>query len=147
MGMNREEIERLIPHRPPFLWIDEVVEISPTNVHARKSLDPDLDVFAGHYPGFPVLPGVLVCEAALQAGALLIATLEPNPDNRVPVVGRLKNVKFRRMVRPREMLDIYVELTEKVSSAWFLRGRIEVGGQPTCSLEFACTLTAADGTA
>ena len=86
--MNREEIERLIPHRPPFLWIDEVGEISPNKVHARKFLDPGLDVFAGHYPGFPVLPGVLVCEAALQAGALLIATLEPNPDNRVPVVGR-----------------------------------------------------------
>jgi 3-hydroxyacyl-[acyl-carrier-protein] dehydratase len=145
--MNREEIERLIPHRPPFLWIDEVEEISPNKVHARKFLDPALDVFAGHYPGFPVLPGVLVCEAALQAGALLIATLEPAPGSRVPVVGRLNNVKFRRMVRPGEMLDIYVELSEKVSKAWFLRGRIEVEGQTTCSLEFACTLTAAEGTA
>jgi 3-hydroxyacyl-[acyl-carrier-protein] dehydratase len=144
MGMNREEIERLIPHRPPFLWLDEVVEISATHVHARKYLDPALDVFAGHYPGFPVLPGVLLCEAALQAGALLIATLEPNPDNRVPVVGRLNNVKFRRMVRPGETLDIRIELTEKVASAWFLRGRTEVDGQTSCTLEFACTLAAAN---
>jgi 3-hydroxyacyl-[acyl-carrier-protein] dehydratase len=140
--MNREEIERLIPHRPPFLWIDEVVEISQTSVHARKYLDPTLDVFAGHYPGFPVLPGVLLCEAALQTGALLIATLEPNPGDRVPVVGRLNNVKFRRMVRPGETLDIYIELTDKVSRAWFLSGRTKVNGETSCSLEFACALAA-----
>ncbi|HET6325846.1 MAG TPA: 3-hydroxyacyl-ACP dehydratase FabZ family protein [Planctomycetaceae bacterium] len=140
--MNREEIERLIPHRPPFLWLDEVVEITPTNVYARKYLDPTLDVFSGHYPGFPVLPGVLLCEAALQAGALLIATLEPDHGDRVPVVGRLNNVKFRRMVRPGETLDIRIELTEKIASAWFLRGRTEVDGQTSCTLEFACTLAA-----
>jgi 3-hydroxyacyl-[acyl-carrier-protein] dehydratase len=142
--MNREQIERLIPHRPPFLWIDEVVEISDTTVHARKFLDPRIDAFAGHYPAYPVLPGVLLCEAALQAGALLIATLEPNPAERVPVVGRLNNVKFRRMVRPGETLDIRVELTEKLASAWILKGRTEVGGQTCCSLEFVCTLAAAD---
>jgi 3-hydroxyacyl-[acyl-carrier-protein] dehydratase len=142
--MNRAEIERLIPHRPPFLWIDEVVEITPTSVRARKFLDPALDVFAGHYPGFPVLPGVLVCEAALQAGALLIATLESGAGDRVPVVGRLNNVKFRRMVRPGETLEISVELTEKLANAWFLRGRTEVDGQTSCSLEFACTLAPQD---
>ena len=140
--MNREEIERLIPHRPPFLWIDEVLEITDTSVHGRKFLDPGLDVFAGHYPAFPVLPGVLLCEAALQAGALLIATLEREPGDRVPVVGRLNNVKFRRMVRPGETLDIRVELTEKMAKAWFLRGQTAVEGQIACSLEFACTLAA-----
>jgi 3-hydroxyacyl-[acyl-carrier-protein] dehydratase len=140
--MNREEIERLIPHRPPFLWLDEIVEITETSVHGRKFLDPGLDVFAGHYPAFPVLPGVLLCEAALQAGALLIATLEREPGDRVPVVGRLNNVKFRRMVRPGETLDIRVELTEKLAKAWFLRGQTAVDGQIACSLEFACTLAA-----
>jgi 3-hydroxyacyl-[acyl-carrier-protein] dehydratase len=138
--MNREEIERLIPHRPPFLWIDEIVEISDVSVHGRKFLDPGLDVFAGHYPAYPVLPGVLLCEAALQAGALLIARLEPTPDKRVPVVSRLNNVKFKRMVRPGETLDIQVELTEKLAKAWFLTGRVEVEGQVACVLEFACTL-------
>jgi 3-hydroxyacyl-[acyl-carrier-protein] dehydratase len=143
--MNRQEIERLIPHRPPFLWIDEIVEISDASVHAQKFLDPGLDVFAGHYPAYPVLPGVLLCEAALQAGALLIARLEPTPGERVPVVGRLNNVKFKRMVRPGETLDIHVELIEKVANAWFLRGRTAVGGQTCCSLEFACTLAAVEG--
>jgi 3-hydroxyacyl-[acyl-carrier-protein] dehydratase len=140
--MNREEIERLIPHRPPFLWIDEILEITETSVHGWKFLDPGLDVFSGHYPAFPVLPGVLLCEAALQAGALLIATLEREPGDRVPVVGRLNNVKFRRMVRPGETIDIRVELTEKLAKAWFLRGQTAVDGQIACSLEFACTLVA-----
>ena len=143
MGMNRQEIERLIPHRPPFLWLDEVIDSSPTSVHARKFLDPGLDVFSGHYPGFPVLPGVLVCEATMQAGALLIATLDAGPAGHVPVVGRLNNVKFRRMVRPGDTLDIHVELTEKIAKAWFLRGRAQVDGQTCCSLEFVCTLAPA----
>jgi 3-hydroxyacyl-[acyl-carrier-protein] dehydratase len=138
---DREAIERLIPHRAPFLWIDEVVELADRTIHARKFLDPKLDVFAGHYPQFPVLPGVLQCEAAFQAGALLIARLVPSGDEQIPVVTRLNNVKFRRMVCPGETLDIHVELTERLSTAYFLKARTAVGGQPSCSLEFACTLT------
>jgi 3-hydroxyacyl-[acyl-carrier-protein] dehydratase len=138
---DREEIERLIPHRAPFLWIDEVVELANGTIHARKFLDPKLDVFAGHYPQFPVFPGVLQCEAAFQAGAVLIARLEPPGEEQIPVVTRLNDVKFRRMVRPGETLDIHVELTERLSAAYFLKARTAVGGQTSCSLEFACTLT------
>jgi 3-hydroxyacyl-[acyl-carrier-protein] dehydratase len=138
--LNREEIERQIPHRSPFLWIDEVVERTDRTIHARKFLDPNLDVFAGHYPDFPVLPGVLQCEAAFQAGALLIAPLAPS-DGGLPVVTRLNNVKFRRMVRPGETLDIHAEIIERLSTAYFLKARTDVDGQTSCSLEFACTLT------
>jgi len=138
---DREEIERLIPHRAPFLWIDEVVDVTDRTIHARKFLNPKLDVFSGHYPQFPVFPGVLQCEAAFQAGALLIARLGPPNGDQVPVVTRLNDVKFRRMVCPGETLDIHVELTERLSTAYFLKARTAVGGQTSCSLEFACTLT------
>ena len=138
---DRQEIERLIPHRAPFLWIDEVVELADRTIHARKFLDPKLDVFAGHYPQFPVLPGVLQCEAAFQAGALLIARLGCCADDQVPVVTRLNNVKFRRLVSPGETLEIYAELAERLSTAYFLKARTMVGGETSCSLEFACTLT------
>src|SRR5258705_6559556 len=70
--LSRDEICRLIPHRDPFLWIDEVVAESENRIVARKLISPDLDVFRGHYPGQPVLPGVLLCEAAMQAWAVLI---------------------------------------------------------------------------
>ena len=139
--MNRDEIEKLIPHRPPFLWIDEVVAIDGRKIHARKFLDPSLDVFSGHYPHFPVLPGVLQCEAALQAGAILIAGLESTGAAQVPVATRMNNVKFRRLVRPGETLDIEVELTERLANAFFLTAKVSVGGEVSTRLEFACAAT------
>lgn len=136
--MNRDDIQKLIPHRPPFLWLDEVTEVSESRIRARKFIAPDLPVFEGHYPGQPVLPGVLQLEAAFQAGAVLIATLGPVDPNRVPVVTRVNETKFRRMVRPGETLDIDVELKEKVANAYFLAGKVSVDGQVATRLEFAC---------
>jgi 3-hydroxyacyl-[acyl-carrier-protein] dehydratase len=139
--LNSDEIQQIIPHRPPFLWVDEVVEQTDRTIHARKYVDPKLDVFAGHYPDFPVLPGVLQCEAAFQAGAILIARLAAVVGGQLPVVTRLNNVKFRRMVHPGETLDIHAEFVERLSTVYFLKSRTEVDGQTSCSLEFACTLT------
>jgi 3-hydroxyacyl-[acyl-carrier-protein] dehydratase len=135
--LNRQEIEQLIPHRAPFLWVDEVVERTDRTIHARKFLDPKLDVFAGHFPDFPVLPGV---SAGGSSAGIPFAGV-PSADEALPVVTRLNNVKFRRMVRPGETLDIHAELTERLSSAYFLKARTAVGGQTSCSLEFACTFT------
>ncbi|HLJ11310.1 MAG TPA: 3-hydroxyacyl-ACP dehydratase FabZ family protein [Planctomycetaceae bacterium] len=141
--LSRDEICRLIPHRDPFLWIDEIVEESADRLVARKHLAADLDVFRGHYPGQPVMPGVLLCEAAMQAGAVLIArTLDRQiSSGRVPVVTRMSNVKFRQMVRPQDTLEIEVELTDQLSEAYFLKARIKVAGNTVAQLEFACTLT------
>ena len=136
--VNRQEIEACIPHRDPFLWIDEVVEISDQRIVARKHVPADLDVFTGHYPHFPVLPGVLQCEAAFQAGAILIARLGVVGDGKVPVVTRLNNTKFRNMVRPGDTLDIEAELTEQLANAFFLTAKVSVVGKTTVRLEFAC---------
>lgn len=144
--MNRDEIQQQIPHRDPFLWLDEVVSIDETSIHARKHLPADLDVFRGHYPHFPVLPGVLQCEAAMQAGAVLISQLiEAGGDkvgDKVPVATRMNNVKFRHLVRPGETLDIEVTLTERLQDAFFLAARCSVDGKVTTRLEFACAATA-----
>lgn len=138
--MNRVEIQRVIPHRPPFLWLDEIVEIDDRRVRALKHVDPDLEVFRGHYPQFPVLPGMLVCEAVLQAGAVLAARATPEDGNAVPVVTRLNNAQFRQMVRPGDTLEIEVELTERLGQAWFMKGKAIVGGKTAARLEFACAL-------
>ena len=139
--MKQADIEQVIPHRPPFLWLDEVVELTETRIHARKHVSPDLDVFQGHYPNYPVLPGVLQCEAAFQAAAVLISNLNTVSAGRIPVVTRLNNTKFRRMVRPGDTLDIEVELTETLSNAFFLTGRIAVAGHTATRLEFVCAAT------
>jgi 3-hydroxyacyl-[acyl-carrier-protein] dehydratase len=146
--LNRDDICRLIPHRDPFLWIDEIVSESENRIVARKLISPDLDVFRGHYPGHPVLPGVLLCEAAMQAGAVLIARRGlaasggvPMAAGRVPVATRMNNVKFRQMVRPGDVLEIEIELTDHLADAFFLKARITVAGKTAAQLDFACTLT------
>ena len=140
--MTRDEIMRLIPHRPPFLWIDEVVTKDDLTVHARTFVDPGFDLFKGHYPDFPVLPGVIQCEMAFQAAAVLIATLRPTGDDRVPVVARLNNTKFRRLVRPGETVDIHVTITDKVKDVYYLTATVGVDGAVSARLDF--TVTAAN---
>ena len=137
--LDRAAIEALIPHRDPFLWLDEVVELTSTTVRAYKRLPEDLAVFEGHYPGFAVRPGVLLCEAVFQAGAVLIAAAGDIPEGRVPVVTRQNETRFRRMVRPGEPLAIEVTLDETLGGAWFLSGKASVDGQVAVRLQFACT--------
>jgi 3-hydroxyacyl-[acyl-carrier-protein] dehydratase len=146
--LSRDEICRLIPHRDPFLWIDEIVDESENRIVARKLISPELDVFRGHYPGEPVFPGVLLCEAAMQAGAVLIARRgqsaageTPPGGRRVPVATRMNNVKFKQMVRPGDMLEIEVELTDCLADAYFLSARIRIAGKTAAQLDFACALT------
>lgn len=138
-ALTIDQIRDAIPHREPFLWIDEVLEISDKKILARKSLSADLDVFRGHYPHYPVLPGVLQCEAAFQAGAILVSRLQSVGDGQVPVVTRVNNVKFRHMLRPGDVMDIEVELTEVLQNAYFMTGKISAGGKVAARLEFACT--------
>ena len=137
--MQRDQIEALIPVREPYLWVDEVVEVTPTQIHARKHLPADLPLFAGHYVDFPVFPGALQCECAFQAAAILIAQTRQTTEGRIPVIARVNNVKFRQVVRPGSTLDIHVQLVEEMRRVLLLSGRLSVDGQTTAQLEFAAT--------
>jgi len=140
--MNTEEIQKYIPHRPPFLWLDSVVEISDTRIVATKLLSEDLPVFQGHYPDFPVFPGVLQSEACFQAGAVLIAKTADVKAGEVPVVTRQNNTQFRRLIRPGEQLQIEVDLVERIANAFCLKGRVTVEGKVSARLEFVCATAA-----
>lgn len=139
-SLSKQEIQTHIPHRDPFLWIDEVLEISENHIIARKFVDAGIDVFRGHYPGKPVLPGVLLVEAAMQAGGVLLARLPAGqiPAGHVPVVARINNVRFRRMVRPGETLEIEVKLEGNVDHAFFLKAKVMVGGKLAVQFDYAC---------
>ncbi len=134
-------MQACMPHRPPFLWLDKVTEISEDKIVATKHLSSDLPVFQGHYPDFPVFPGVLQCEACFQAGAVLIAKQLTVDDAQVPVVTRQNNTQFRRLIRPGETIKLEVELKERLANAFYLKGRVCVGGKVTARLEFVCTVT------
>ncbi len=140
MPLNRAQIEECIPHRPPFLWLDEVVELTDLSIHARTFLDPGLEVFQGHYPHSPLLPGVLQCEMALQAAAVLMSKTLPANSGKVPVVTRISDVKFKHVVRPGETLDIEVSIKETLANACFFTGKVSSAGRVAARLEFACTL-------
>ncbi len=130
-----------IPHRPPFLWLDEATEISDSRIVATKHLPADLPVFQGHYPSFPVFPGVLQCEACFQAGAVLISKISDVSDDKVPVVTRQNNTQFRKLIRPGDTITIEVELTERLSNAFYMKGKVTVDGKVAARLEFVCAAT------
>jgi 3-hydroxyacyl-[acyl-carrier-protein] dehydratase len=139
--MTREAILAAIPHRPPFLLIDEIVEQSEKRIVCRKTFSGDEDFYLGHYPGRPITPGVILCEAGLQAGAALVAQCAESLDGRVPVVTRMNDVRFKRIVRPSETIEIEVELTERLADAFFMTARVTCEGKVAVRFEFACTLT------
>ncbi|HBI16309.1 MAG TPA: beta-hydroxyacyl-ACP dehydratase [Desulfobulbaceae bacterium] len=131
-----------IPHRPPFLWLDRVLEASSESLVAEKDIPVDLELFQGHYPGYPLMPGVLLCEAVFQAGAVLLAgQLEEGDGRGRPVLTRIVGAKFKREVRPGDTIRIQVRLTERIGPAWFMKGSVRVRDLLAVQVEFACTIT------
>ena len=131
-----------IPHRPPFLFVDEIVEVSKQRILARKLVDPESDFLRGHYPDHPVMPGVLLCESCFQAGALLIAYCVGSVGTSagVPVLTRITDARFKRIVRPGETLNVEVTLDDELDGAYFLTGRVTVEGKSALRVSFACML-------
>ena len=137
--MTLAEIHAAIPHREPFLLLDEIVEQSDGRIVCRKRFTGEEFFYAGHYPDYPLTPGVLLCEAAMQAGAVLLARHVPS-GGRVPVATRMNDARFKRMVRPGETIEIEVDLVERLADAFFLKAKVTCGGKLAARLEFACTL-------
>jgi 3-hydroxyacyl-[acyl-carrier-protein] dehydratase len=135
-----DEVLRAIPHRPPFLFVDQVVEITEKNIKAVRKMDPEEAFFKGHYPGYPIMPGVLVCEAIFQTGAILLSRIMTDVGEGVPVLGRINNAKFKQMVKPGDTLELEAELVERMGTAYFLKGRASVRGKTAVTVEYAVTL-------
>jgi 3-hydroxyacyl-[acyl-carrier-protein] dehydratase len=142
--MSLEQIKNAIPHRDPFLLIDEIVEQTESRIVCRKTFTGDEFWYRGHYPDYPITPGVILCEAAMQAGAVLLSELVADAGDCVPVATRANNVQFKQMVLPGETIELEVELTERVSTAFFMKARVTVKGKVACRFDFACTLAPKD---
>ena len=137
-----QEIKNLIPHRPPFLWVDRIVSVSTSAIETEKLIPADHDVFRGHYPGNPITPGVLLCEAIFQSGALLMAkNAVAEKSGLVPVLTRITRTKFKRGVFPGDTAQIQVTLLEVVARVSFLKGILKVNGKTAVQTEFACSMS------
>ena len=136
-----EEILNAIPHRPPFLFVDRIVELSGTKIRTTKEIRPDEPVFEGHYPGQPIMPGARICESIFQTGAVLLSKMMGGVGKGIPVLTRINNAKFKSIVKPGSTLDIEAELVEKVSNAYYMKGKASVAGRTSVTVEFTVTLT------
>lgn len=138
--MTKERIEQSIPHRAPMLLVDEIVEQTEKTIHCRKTFRADEFFLQGHFPNFPIVPGVILCEAALQSGAVLLSAMLTDSKSFVPVATRIDGAKFKKMVQPGETIDIEVTLNDVVSNAYFMTGKVTVDGKLAARLDFACSV-------
>lgn len=142
--MSIEEIEKAIPHRPPMRLIDEIVRRDESSITCKKKFLASEFFVQGHFPGQPIVPGVIQCECCLQAGAVLLHSHLENVEGSVPVATRIDAAKFKRVVRPGDTVEIDVTLNDQVSNAYYLTGKMMLDGKLAMRLDFACSVTRLD---
>ncbi len=141
--LDVEAIQRLLPHRPPFLLVDRVVALEPgKSLVAFKGVTMNEPFFTGHFPGHPVMPGVLILEALAQACALLAMKSLPKEQtgDTVTYLMSIDGAKFRRPVVPGDRLELRVEVTKQKGAVWRQRGVAVVDGQIVAEAEFLAML-------
>ena len=113
MELDANQIQEIIPHRPPFLLVDKITDYEPGQwAKGIKAVTVNEPFFAGHFPQYHVMPGVLIIEALAQVGAVAILSL-PENKGKLAFFGGIKNARFKRQVRPGDVLELSCELTER----------------------------------
>lgn len=126
MLMNQDQIKEIIPHREPFLLVDEILEMDEDHVVGRKYVTGEEDFFRGHFPQEPVMPGVLIIEAIAQAGAVAVLS-RPEFKGRIAYFGKMNNVRFKHKVVPGDVLRLEMTLDKVRGSIGFGTGRAYIG--------------------
>jgi 3-hydroxyacyl-[acyl-carrier-protein] dehydratase len=143
-----EEIYRRIPHRPPFLFVDKIIEITDTRARASLTIKPDFSFFEGHYPGNPIMPGVLLCESVFQTGAVFLSDYlseeSLTDENITPVLSRIRDARFKRMVKPGDTVEISVSLGERMGQFFNMSGEIRKEGKIALTISYALAMVKED---
>jgi 3-hydroxyacyl-[acyl-carrier-protein] dehydratase len=139
MTFDIQAILGLLPHRYPFLLIDRIVEFEPTKrVVAIKNVTINEPFFQGHWPGHPIMPGVLVVEAMAQAGAIIMMAAIEDRDNKLVVFTGIERAKFRRQVTPGDQLRIEVDVLSMRPRIGRIEGKAYVDGKLACEAILTC---------
>jgi len=145
MSQEKAEIYAAIPHREPFLFVDKVLERNDEKIVTERTFTEDEYFFAGHYPGSPIVPGVILCEAAMQSGAILLAEKlqkvetvdgEAVVKKKLPVVVKMTDIRFRQVVRPGDTVRMTAELEFHTSMAYQMKASIMLGDLLAANLKF-----------
>jgi len=130
----------IIPHRPPFLFVDEIVSETPGTLTAKRTWRAEETFYQGHYPGAPITPGVLLCESIFQAAALYMARQMPETSRGLPILARIENIRFRAPVFPGDTTLIEVSKKEIVAPFVFMSGIIRnAKNERVLTADFAVT--------
>ncbi|MDD2764157.1 MAG: beta-hydroxyacyl-ACP dehydratase [Opitutaceae bacterium] len=145
-----EPIEKLIPHRPPFLFVDEIVSETEDMLTTRRRVRPDEDFFKGHYPGNPIMPGVLICESVFQSGCVFLskqfAAKGEDLSRYTPVLTRITEVKFKSPVKPGDELIIDVKVKDRLGRFMFLSGSVRTAdNRKVLTVDFGVALVETAG--
>ena len=146
MSSATAEVLKYLPHREPFLFIDEVIDIDLGNsIHAIKKVLPEEDYLRGHFPGNPIMPGVIIIEALAQASGILgFKTMDKTPqEGSLYVFAGVDNVRFRKRVRPGDTLHLFSKVVNVKRGIWKFDVRAEDNDELACSATIMCADTPA----
>jgi 3-hydroxyacyl-[acyl-carrier-protein] dehydratase len=141
MSGIHDDILKYLPHREPFLFVDEVMDINKgSDIHAIKRLTGEEDYFRGHFPNNPVMPGVIIIEALAQASGILgFQTMDKTPEEgSIYVFAGVDRVRFRRRVGPGDEIHLYSKILNEKRGIWKFECRAEVDNEIVCSATILC---------
>jgi 3-hydroxyacyl-[acyl-carrier-protein] dehydratase len=144
-GIERSEIQTLIPHRPPFLWIDRVEELEPgVRCVGVKFIDPENPIFAGHFPAKPILPGVLLIEAVAQTAGVMLGSAAPQAADKnrgeVALLAAVNRFKFFKPVTPGQEVRVETKKLTEAGQMAYIAGTVWVGGDVVANGELSVVL-------
>jgi 3-hydroxyacyl-[acyl-carrier-protein] dehydratase len=140
LPLESTDIQAILPHRYPFLLIDRIVEMTPKQrIVALKNVTANEQFFQGHFPGYPLMPGVLMIEAMAQTGAVLLLS-DIGPGNKLAVFAGIEKAKFRRQVVPGDQLRIEVEVAAYRHGCGRMEGTVLVDGKRVCEATLSCQI-------
>jgi beta-hydroxyacyl-ACP dehydratase FabZ len=138
--LDINEIRAILPHRYPFLLVDRIVEMDPERVVGIKNVTFNEPFFMGHFPDFPVMPGVLIVEAMAQTAGVLVLKSIPDRHNKLVLLVAIDYARFRRPVVPGDTLRMEMTIVKRKASVAKIAGRATVDGQLVAEVEVMCKL-------
>ena len=137
-----EDFLNYMPQREPFLFVDRVVVVTDNRIQTERQIKVDEPFFAGHFPGRPIMPGVLICEAVFQSSSILMSNRAGTTSDAgsIPLITRISNVKLKRVVLPGDLMEVEVKLKEVLGQATYMSGKVKVEEKTVLTVEFTAML-------
>ncbi len=135
-----KKVKQLIPHRPPFLFVDEILSSTDDSLVSRRTWRAEEDFYKGHYPCTPITPGVLLCESVFQTGALLLSgklSAQGGKTSGVPLLAKIENVRFRSPVYPGNTTTIEVKINQTINGLYLMSGAVKNGEKRVINADFS----------